>query len=118
MPLIVCISSLKRDLPKFVSYSSKQKNGAMKLNFKPGDLSKAKEWDRFVNTLESRSAEANDFEVDMEFLTEIDLAHFNAMIMLYVKMRRLNKRLTYSNVKSATLKNLVSKTLFNHVFSN
>lgn len=114
--LAVCTTFRLKVISMFVLYLIK--NGTiMKLNIKPGDLSKPKEWDGFVHTLNSRMSETDHFEVDMENLSELDLAHFNAMIMVYVKMRRMNKRLSYHNLKSATLRNLVSKTHFYHVFS-
>lgn len=87
----------------------------MTLEIKPGNLFQEKEFEEFRNALMSREREAELFEVNLEETLEMSLSKFNAMIRLYVSMRRIGKMLQYHNFND-TVANFVDKTRFHHVF--
>lgn len=89
----------------------------MKVNFKPGDLSSDEEWDELVSTVNSRSEEVEELEIDLEKTPSLNLAQFNSLVTMYVSFRRLDKNLTFSNFQSQ-VKGLVDKTNFHHVFTS
>jgi len=85
----------------------------MILNIRPGNLNEEYEFDELINTVNSRKAA--DFHIDLEQTTKINLSKFNALIKLYVNMRREGRNLCYSNMQ-VSIRHLVDKTNFHHVF--
>lgn len=75
------------------------------------------EWETFVSIIKSRSDLAEEFRVDLEQISTVDLAQFNELVKLYVQLRRVNKRMIFENCQHEELKKLVVKTNFDHVFS-
>ena len=73
------------------------------------------EFDEFRNILSSREEEGAGFEVNLEDTREMNLSKFNALVKLYVSLRRAGKYLHYNNFDES-VKNFVDKTNFHHVF--
>lgn len=85
---------------------------------KPGDVSQEVELSELRKILLSRKDEASSFSICLEKTKKTDLAQFNALVAIYVKLKRLNKSLQFQNCKDDSLKNFVRKTQFDHVFTS
>ena len=90
----------------------------MKIHITAGDIMQPSDWNDLVSIVSSRAMEAQDFRIDMEKCREIDLAQFNALVMLYVKLRTQRKQLSYVNCSHPSIQKFINKTQFDHVFSN
>lgn len=88
----------------------------MKIDLKPGDVSQQQELIELKRVLFSRMKDAKTFNISLENTKGIDLAQFNALIKVYVSLKRMGKRVIYSNCKDQGLTNLIYKTNFDHVF--
>ncbi len=66
--------------------------------------------------IETRIDEIKLFSVNLEKIEEINLATFNALVKLYVKLKRMGKELVYINCHSPSLKLLIQKTQLKNVF--
>lgn len=89
----------------------------MEISMKPGDLSQVDEMTDFVQMVTSRAHQARVLQVDLENTTHMNLGQYNNLIKLYVKLRRSGQKVVYKNIPSL-LESLISKTNFQHVFSN
>ena len=87
----------------------------MTLSIKPGNLLDEQEFEEFKKTLLSRQQEGSAFAVNLEETLEMNLSRFNALVKLYVVLRRANKHLTYSHLTKPVAQ-YANKTRFDHVF--
>ena len=76
----------------------------------PGDLGTIS---KMINT---RVVETAHFDINMEDIDHISLASFNALVKLYVKLKRMGKGLTYIKCHSERMKALIHKTQLSNVF--
>lgn len=58
-----------------------------------------------------------EIEICCKNVNKVDLAGFNALVVLHMIARRANKSLKYINCAEPKLVDFVSQTQFNHVFS-
>lgn len=77
----------------------------------PGDLG------QLANMIDSRIDESTDFKISLENIEYINLANFNALIKLYMKLIREGKNIEYVNCSSDKIKMFITKTQFYHVFN-
>lgn len=77
----------------------------------PGDLGSIE------NIIQTRIHETVDFQISLENIEYINLANFNALIRLYMKLTRTGKNIRYINCTSEKVKLFIQKTQFYHVFS-
>ncbi len=77
----------------------------------PGDLG------QLETIIETRINEFTDFKISLENIEHINLANFNALIRLYMKLTRTGKNIHDVNCYSEKMKAYIHKTQFNHVFS-
>ncbi len=77
----------------------------------PGDLASLE------NMINSRLNEAANFKISLENIDYINLANFNALVRLYMKLTRTGKDILYINCYSEKIKTFITKTQFHHVFS-
>lgn len=77
----------------------------------PGDLNAL---ERIIST---RIHETPDFQISLENIDYINLANFNALIRLYMKLTRTGKNIQYINCSSEKIRLFIQKTQFYHVFS-
>lgn len=88
----------------------------MKISIKPEGTSEQKDVQFITQVIKSRKAEADEFQVNMEEVEGVDLASFNALVKLYVEVKRLDKDMTYVNCNNQKLQNFIDKTHFTDVF--
>lgn len=88
----------------------------MKVSIKPEGISEQSDVQYITEVIESRKKEVDEFQVNMEEVSGIDLASFNALVKLYVQVKRLNKGMVYINCNNQKLQNFIDKTHFTDVF--
>ena len=87
----------------------------MIFNIKPGDLNEEIEFEEFKNILNSR--QEGSFCIDLEETSQMNLSKFNALVKLYVGLRRAGRSLCYANLHDS-VRFFVDKTNFHHVFNS
>ncbi|PIB34745.1 hypothetical protein BFP72_04645 [Reichenbachiella sp. 5M10] len=90
----------------------------MKIQITAGDVMEPSNWKELVSMVSSRAIDAKEFRINMEKCKKIDLAQFNALVMLYVKLRRQHREVKYTNCSHPSIQKFIQKTQFDHVFSN
>ena len=90
----------------------------MEIQIKLESLDSREDIEALDGVIQSRMAQANRFKVNMEEVTSINLARFNSLIKLYVKMKRNNKDISFINCRSPKILDLISKTQFSNVFKS
>lgn len=87
----------------------------MTLYIKPGSLGDQAEFKEFRDMIATRRENCKGFQIDLSDTEDMNLSQFNALVMLYVELRRAGIYLQYANPKGQ-VKNFVDKTNFHHVF--
>jgi len=87
----------------------------MILQLTPGNITNRAEFTELIQMIESQDSNTNNLDVNLENTNKINLAQFNTLVSLYVKLKRSGIKLTYKNF-GQSVKNFVDKTNFHHVF--
>jgi len=90
----------------------------MQIAYTPADITREDHWNGLLSMVSSRMSDTELFDIDLSNIGAVDLAQFNALLMLAVKVKRVNKKLTYRGCTEPTLTNLINKTKFDHVFTS
>ncbi|MFA0963379.1 STAS domain-containing protein [Roseivirga sp. BDSF3-8] len=88
----------------------------MNLEIKAITLDRPSDMDYLNEVIVSRSRESSSITIDLEDVDTINLATFNSLIVLYVKLRRMGKSVRFTNCHAPRVKDLITKTHFSHVF--
>ena len=89
----------------------------MTLTINPGDISCEDSMETLQNIIQSRLKDVDGFTISLENTSKINLASFNQIVRLYMKLKRMNKSLVFNHCSDMKLLNLISKTKLTHVFS-
>lgn len=82
------------------------------------ELNSPEDMETLQNIIRSRSEEAGGISIDMSEVQGMNLATFNALVVLYVRLRRMGKKVKFVNCQTPKMKELISKTQFSHVFQS
>jgi len=86
------------------------------MEFKIESLRQPKDLALLENMLNSRINESTQFNISLENIEHINLANFNALIKLYMKITRTGKGIKFIHCKSDKIRSFINKTQLRHVF--